>query len=62
MVAFEAKDRATVDRFFETVMANGGKSEGEPGLRPHYHASYYGAYVRDRDGNKLHCVCHKPEG
>lgn len=60
-IAFEAKDRATVDRFHATALAQGGTDEGAPGLRPHYHADYYGAYLRDPDGNKLCCVCHRPE-
>lgn len=60
-IAFEAPDRATVDRFHATGLARGGADEGAPGLRPHYHADYYGAYLRDPDGNKLCCVCHRPE-
>lgn len=59
-IAFEAPDRATVDRFHATALAHGGKDEGAPGLRPHYHPDYYGAYLRDPDGNKLCCVCHRP--
>lgn len=60
-VAFEAPDRASVDRFHAAALAQGGTDEGAPGLRPHYHADYYGAYLRDPDGNKLCCVCHRPE-
>ena len=59
-IAFEAPDRASVDRFHATALAQGGTDEGAPGLRPHYHADYYGAYLRDPDGNKLCCVCHRP--
>ena len=59
-IAFEAPDRATVDRFHATALAHGGRDEGPPGLRPHYHPDYYGAYLRDPDGNKLCCVCHRP--
>ena len=59
-IAFEAPDRATVDRFHATALAQGAKEEGAPGLRPHYHPDYYGAYLRDPDGNKLCCVCHRP--
>jgi SAM-dependent methyltransferase len=55
---FEAPDRATVDRFHAAGLAHGGKDEGRPGLR-HYHDHYYGAYVRDPDGNKLCCACHR---
>lgn len=62
MVAFEAQTRAAVDAFHAAVLANGGSDEGAPGLRPHYHANYYGAYARDPDGNKLCVVCHRAEG
>lgn len=58
-VAFIASDRATVDAFHAAALANGGSDEGAPGLRPHYHPNYYGAYVRDPDGNKLQAVCHR---
>ena len=57
-VAFLARSRAVVDAFYATALANGGSDEGPPGLRPHYHPNYYGAYVRDPDGNKLQAVCH----
>ena len=57
-IAFVAKTRAAVDAFHAAALANGGSDEGAPGLRPHYHANYYGAYVRDPDGNKLQAVCH----
>jgi catechol 2,3-dioxygenase-like lactoylglutathione lyase family enzyme len=55
---FLVQDRATVDAFYEAAMKNGGTDEGAPGPRPHYHPNYYGAYVRDPDGNKLQAVCH----
>ncbi len=58
-IAFLAPDRAAVDAFYAAALANGGQSEGEPGLRPHYHANYYAAYIRDPDGNKLQAVCHR---
>jgi catechol 2,3-dioxygenase-like lactoylglutathione lyase family enzyme len=58
MVAFMAKDHATVDRVHELAIAQGGANEGLPSLRPHYHANYYGAYFRDLDRNKLCVVCH----
>jgi len=58
MVAFLAKDRASVDRAYAVAMANGGTSEGAPGLRPEYHAHYYGAYFRDTEGNKICVACH----
>lgn len=61
MVAFLAESRATVRSAFDTALAHGGTSEGAPGLRPEYHAHYYGAYFRDPDGNKLCVACHAPE-
>lgn len=61
-VAFLAKNRAAVDAFHAAALENGGTDEGAPGLRPHYHANYYGAYVRDPDGNKLQAVCHSSKG
>ena len=60
-VAFIAPSRAAVDAFHAAALGAGGSDEGAPGLRPHYHADYYGAYVRDPDGNKLQAVCHRPE-
>lgn len=60
-IAFEAPDRATVQAFHAAGIAAGGRDEGGPGPRPHYHADYYGAYLRDPDGNKLCCACHRPE-
>jgi lactoylglutathione lyase len=61
MVAFQAASRAVVRRAYEIALASGGSSEGEPGMRPEYHASYYGAYFRDPDGNKLCVACHAEE-
>lgn len=60
MIALLAADRATVDRCHALALAQGGSCEGQPGLRPHYHPNYYGAYFRDRDGNKLCVCCHDP--
>lgn len=62
MTALLAPDRASVDRAYAAALAAGGLSEGSPGLRPEYHAHFYGAYVRDPDGNKLCVCCHDPEG
>lgn len=59
-VAFDASTRAAVDSFHAAALAAGATDEGAPGLRPHYHPNYYGAYVRDPDGNKLCAVCHSP--
>ena len=61
MIALLAPDRAAVDRCHAVALAQGGQSEGAPGLRPHYHAHYYGAYFRDPDSNKLGVCCHQPE-
>lgn len=61
MVAFAAPTRAAVRSAHRTALAHGGTCEGPPGLRPHYHADYYGAYFRDGDGNKLCVACHAPE-
>ena len=57
-VAFTVPSRAAVDAFHAAALANGGTDEGAPGLRPHYHPDYYGAYVRDPEGNKICAVCH----
>jgi catechol 2,3-dioxygenase-like lactoylglutathione lyase family enzyme len=59
-VAFVAKDRPTVDAFYAAAIAAGGRDNGKPGLRPHYHENYYGAFVLDPDGNNIEAVCHKP--
>ncbi|PZQ82114.1 MAG: glyoxalase [Ancylobacter novellus] len=60
MAAFLATDRPTVERVHALALQLGGTDEGAPGLRPHYHANYYGAYFRDPDGNKLCVCCHDP--
>ena len=57
-VAFFAETRQAVRNVYETALAHGGTDEGAPGLRPHYHPNYYGAYFRDPGGNKLQVVCH----
>lgn len=56
--AFTAQSRAEVDAFHRAALAAGGNDNGAPGLRPHYHASYYGAFVLDPDGNNIEAVCH----
>ena len=60
-IAFTASDRATVDRFHEAAIAAGGKDNGSPGIRQHYHANYYGAFVLDPDGHNIEAVCHAPQ-
>ena len=59
-VALMAKDRATVDAFYRAAIAAGAKDNGAPGLRPHYHPNYYGAFVLDPDGHNIEAVCHAP--
>lgn len=57
-VAFVAPDRATVDAFHATALAAGGRDNGAPGVREHYHPTYYGAFVLDPDGHNIEAVCH----
>jgi len=59
--AFAAASRAEVDAFHAAALAAGGRDNGAPGLRPHYHAHYYGAFVLDPDGNNIEAVCHRPQ-
>ena len=59
-IAIAAKDRAAVDAFYRAALAAGGKDNGAPGLRPHYHPDYYGAFVLDPDGHNVEAVCHTP--
>jgi catechol 2,3-dioxygenase-like lactoylglutathione lyase family enzyme len=59
-VAFVAETRADVDAFHAAALAAGGTDHGKPGLRPHYHANYYGAFILDPDGNNIEAVCHVP--
>jgi catechol 2,3-dioxygenase-like lactoylglutathione lyase family enzyme len=60
-VCFRAPDRQAVRRFHAAALAAGGQDDGPPGLRPHYHADYYGAFVFDPDGHRVEAVCHAPE-
>lgn len=57
-VAFVAKDRAAVDAFYRAALAAGGKDNGAPGIRAHYHPNYYGAFVLDPDGHNIEAVVH----
>jgi catechol 2,3-dioxygenase-like lactoylglutathione lyase family enzyme len=59
-LAFAAKSRGDVDRFYEAAIAAGGRDNGPPGVREHYHPNYYGAFVLDLDGNNVEAVCHSP--
>jgi catechol 2,3-dioxygenase-like lactoylglutathione lyase family enzyme len=60
-VALTAASRAAVDAFYRAALEAGGQDNGAPGLRPHYHPDYYGAFVFDFDGNNIEAVCHTPE-
>jgi catechol 2,3-dioxygenase-like lactoylglutathione lyase family enzyme len=62
MTALDAPDRATVDAVHALALSRGATCDGPPGLRPAYHAHYYGAYFRDPAGNKVAVVCHRPPG
>jgi catechol 2,3-dioxygenase-like lactoylglutathione lyase family enzyme len=57
-VAFRAETRAQVDAFYAAAMAAGGRDNGPPGPRPHYHERYYGAFVLDPDGHNVEAVAH----
>jgi len=59
--AFTANSRAEVDAFYKAAIKAGGKDNGAPGIRAHYHPDYYGAFVIDPDGNNVEAVCHRPE-
>jgi catechol 2,3-dioxygenase-like lactoylglutathione lyase family enzyme len=57
-IAFIARNRTEVDAFHAAALAAGGKDNGAPGLRPHYHPNYYGAFAIDPDGHNIEAVCH----
>jgi catechol 2,3-dioxygenase-like lactoylglutathione lyase family enzyme len=59
-VAIVARDHATVDAFHHAAIAAGGRDNGAPGIRAHYHPNYYGAFVLDPDGHNIEAVCHMP--
>ena len=57
-LAFQARDRAAVDAFYQAALANGGKDNGPRGERQKYHPGYYAAFVLDPDGNNIEAVFH----
>jgi catechol 2,3-dioxygenase-like lactoylglutathione lyase family enzyme len=59
-VAFRASGRQVVREFYEAALAAGGRDNGAPGPRPHYHEHYYGGFVLDPDGHNVEAVCHEP--
>jgi catechol 2,3-dioxygenase-like lactoylglutathione lyase family enzyme len=59
-LCFLAPDRNAVDAFHTAALGHGGRDDGLPGLRPQYHADYYGAFVLDPDGHRIEAVCHAP--
>ena len=59
-IAFAADNRNQVDEFYRQALAAGGKDNGPPGIRPHYHPNYYAAFVIGPDGHNLEVVCHRP--
>lgn len=59
--AFRAKTRQAVRAFYDAALKAGGTDNGAPGLRPHYHENYYGAFVLDPDGHNIEAVCHFAE-
>ncbi|MDR2711451.1 MAG: VOC family protein [Burkholderiales bacterium] len=61
-VAFGVDSREHVDAFYAAAIAAGGRDNGAPGLRPHYHPDYYGAFVFDPDGHNIEAVCRRSSG
>lgn len=59
-LAFVAENRQQVQAFYRAALEAGGKDNGAPGLRPHYHANYYAAFVIGPDGHNIEAVCHAP--
>jgi len=60
-IAFHAEDRGQVRQFHAAAVAAGGKDNGAPGIRAHYHPNYFGAFVIGPDGHNIEAVCHRPE-
>lgn len=59
--AFRAENRQQVDAFYHAAIGCGGRDNGAPGVRAHYHKDYYAAFVMDPDGHNIEVVCHKPD-
>jgi catechol 2,3-dioxygenase-like lactoylglutathione lyase family enzyme len=60
-IAFAAENRSQVRAFHAAALAAGGKDNGAPGIRAHYHGNYYGAFIIGPDGHNIEAVCHQPE-
>jgi catechol 2,3-dioxygenase-like lactoylglutathione lyase family enzyme len=60
-IAFLAETRQQVREFYAAALAAGGVDNGPPGIRPHYHVNYYGAFVIGPDGHNVEAVCHRPD-
>ncbi|WP_290648943.1 VOC family protein [Aquisalimonas sp.] len=60
-IAIAANSRSEVNAFYEAAIAAGGRDNGAPGLRPHYHPNYYGAFIIGPDGHNIEAVYHIPE-
>ncbi len=61
-LAFVAESRSQVEAFHRAALEAGGTDNGAPGLRPHYHADYYAAFVIGPDGHNIEAVCHARDG
>jgi catechol 2,3-dioxygenase-like lactoylglutathione lyase family enzyme len=59
-IAFRVDSRTLVEAFYRAALAAGGRDNGAPGPRPHYHEHYFGAFVLDPDGHNIEAVCHSP--
>jgi len=60
-ISFRVNKRSLVDAFYTAALAVGGRDNGPPGLRSHYHPNYYGAFVLDLDGHNIEAVCHETQ-
>ncbi len=61
-LAFVAESRQQVEAFYRAALGAGGKDNGAPGLRAHYHSNYFAAFVIGPDGHNIEAVCHEPDG